>query len=179
MFQNWIYTSSAIIIIGIICILLFKIEDKYNVCSLLVIASLIAISSKDIIRWTRIDISLCLIVIYNIISCFYASCSYPAIHSTLFSIFSLTTYFLLRKLFTIKYATKIILRGSFLPIGTALFLAIYSFFIFRQSVLSVGFLDTYHFRFLFRPIGYITNVWAEILLILLGWSCIVRRYSKL
>ena len=50
--------------------------------------------------------------------------------------------------------------------------------VFRSSVLRVGFEDTYHFRFLFRPLGYITNVWSEILLLILGWVCLsLRRYA--
>mgnify|MGYP002449640902 FL=1 len=59
--------------------------------------------------------------------------------------------------------------------GIAVVLAILSFFVFRSSVLGVGFEDTYHFRFLFRPLGYITNVWSEILLLILGWTCLSRR----
>lgn len=50
---------------------------------------------------------------------------------------------------------------------------------FFVILLNTGFADTYHFRFLFRPLGYITNVWAEVLLILLGWICLARRYSAL
>lgn len=68
--------------------------------------------------------------------------------------------------------------GSIIPIGLALLIAVCSFFIFRNSVLNAGFSDTYHFRFLFRPLGYITNVWSEILFILLGWSCVIRRHSS-
>ena len=43
-------------------------------------------------------------------------------------------------------------------------------------MLEVGFADTYPFRFLFRPLGYITNVWAEVLLLILGWLCLARRH---
>lgn len=44
--------------------------------------------------------------------------------------------------------------------------ALVAYFVFRKSVLEVGFEDTYHFRFLFRPLGYVTNVWSEILLLI-------------
>ena len=47
----------------------------------------------------------------------------------------------------------------------------------RSSVLEAGFEDTYHFRFLFRPLGYITNIWAEVLLMVSGWICLMRRWS--
>lgn len=57
--------------------------------------------------------------------------------------------------------------------------ALVAYFVFRKSVLEVGFEDTYHFRFLFRPLGYVTNVWSEILLLILGWACLsCRRYAS-
>lgn len=173
------YTGIALLFIAIMAMLLFEVEDKLQICLLLLTISLVVISPLSFRQWTVIDISLNLITIYNMVSCLYAGCSVPAIRSSLLSIFCLTSYLVLRKLFSSERSTRIILQGSYLPIGIALLLAICSFLIFRQSVLSVGFQDTYHFRFLFRPLGYITNVWAEVLLILLGWVCLVRRYSTL
>ena len=84
--------------------------------------------------------------------------------------------FILRRILADDRLSRYLREGSYLPIGVALLLAIGSFFVFRNSVLNAGFPDTYHFRFLFRPLGYITNVWAEVLLVLLGWICLVRRY---
>lgn len=124
-----------------------------------------------------VDYSLCLITAYDLISCLNAACTTPAISYSLLSLFCLTVYFVLRKLFGSAQATRQLQQGCYLPIGAALLLAICSFFVFRQSVLGVGFQDTYHFRFLFRPLGYITNVWAEVLLVLLGWVCLIRKYS--
>jgi O-antigen ligase len=178
-FSGWKYTGIAILFIAVMAILLFRIEDNYQICLLLFAAGLAMVRPLPFGQWTMLDSCLSLITVYDAVSCLYAGCLVPAIYSTLLSIFCLTAYFVLRKLFTSKYATRIILQGSYLPIGIALLLAISSFFIFRQSVLSVGFQDTYHFRFLFRPLGYITNIWAEILLLLLGWVCIVRRNSGL
>lgn len=176
---NWKDTSIAILLVVVMAMLLFQTEDKLQIGLLLLTISLAVIRPLSFRKWTVIDISLSLITVYDMVSCLPADCSAPAIRSALLSIFCLTSYFILRKLFNSERSTRIILQGSYLPIGAALLLAVCSFFIFRQSVLNVGFLDTYHFRFLFRPLGYITNVWAEVLLILLGWVCIVRRHSGL
>ncbi len=173
------YTGMAILLIVIMAILLFQTEDKWQICLLLLTASLAVIRPFPFRQWTTIDIALSLITIYDMASCLYAGCPVPAIRSAFFSIFCLTAYFMWRKLFRPEHITRIIRQGSLLSVGAALVLAICSFFIFRQSVLSVNFQDTYHFRFLFRPLGYITNVWAEVLLVLLGWVCLVRRYSTL
>lgn len=174
-----VYTGTAILLIVIMAMLLFQIEDRLQISLLLLTISLMIIRPLPFRYWTAIDISLCLITIYDMVVCLHANCFIPAIYNIILSIFCLTSYFVLRRLLNSERAMRIIQQGSFLPVFVALVLAICSFFIFRQSVLKVDFLDTYHFRFLFRPLGYVTNVWAEILLILLGWSCIVRRYSSL
>lgn len=178
-FSYWKYVGTAMLLTVAMAILLFQMDDKYKISLFLLAVSLAMIPPPPFQQWTGIDISLSLITVYDIISCVYAKCPDPAIQAALLSILCLTAYFISRKLFTSKPATRTILLGSYLPIGIALSLAVCSFFLFRQSVLSVGFPDTYHFRFLFRPLGYVTNVWAEVLLVLLGWICVVRRYSSL
>lgn len=176
-FSIWEQTGIAILFVVITAMLLFRTEDKYQITLLLLIGSLTILRPLPFYQWTLIDISLTLITVYNITSCLYVDCLAPAIHLSNLSIFCLTAYFILRKLFSSERATRIILLSSYPTIGAALLLAICSFLIFRQSILNVGFPDTYHFRYLFRPLGYITNVWAEILLILLGWVCMIRKYS--
>lgn len=175
--SNNIFTTIAILLIVIMAMLLFQTEDKLQIGLLLITICLAVTYPLPFREWTLIDITLSLITAYDLASCLHADCSVPAIRSALLSIFCLTSYFLLRKLFRSERVTRIIQQGSYLSIGTALLLAVCTFFIFRQSVLNVGFQDTYHFRFLFHPLGYITNVWAEVLLILLGWVCLVRKYS--
>lgn len=175
---HWKYTSIAILLIAIMAMLLFQAEDKLKISLLLLTGSLVLLRPLPFRQWTMLDGCLCLITAYDVVSCLYAACVIPAISYCLLSLFCLTAYFVLRKLFCSVQATRLLQLGSYLPIGAALLLAIPSFFVFRQSVLGVGFEDTYHFRFLFRPLGYITNVWAEVLLILLGWICVVRHYSS-
>lgn len=177
--SKWKYTTVAILLIAVMAILLFQAEDLFKINLLLLMGCWLIVRPVPFNHWSWIDISLCLITIYDIISCLTTDCLAPTINKALFSLFCLTAYFILRKLFVSEHISKIILLGNYLPIAAALSLVICSFFIFRQSVQSAGFQDTYHFRFLFRPLGYITNVWAEVLLILLGWVCIVRRYSNL
>lgn len=175
--SNWKYTSIAILFIVVVAILLFQAEDKLKISLLLLTASLALLRPHSFRQWTMVDGCLCLITAYDVISCLHAACTTPAISYSLFSLFCLTAYFVLRRLFGSAHATRLLQQGSYLPVGAALLLAISSFWVFRQSVLGAGFQDTYHFRFLFRPLGYITNVWAEVLLILLGWVCLVRKYS--
>lgn len=174
-----IHIGIAILLVAIMAMLLFRTEDKLQISLLLLVVSLAVIRPLPYRQWTLVDINLSLVTVYDIVSCLYANCLAPSIQAALLSLLCLTAYFVLRKLLTSENTIHITQLGSYLPIGAALLLAVSSFFIFRQSVLSVGFPDTYHFRFLFRPLGYITNVWAEVLLILLGWVCLIRRFSSL
>lgn len=119
-----------------------------------------------------------IITLYDIATCFYADCPIPAIRVSVYSLYSLVGYWVCRRLLTWQPAWRIVKTGSVILMGVALLFAILSFFVFRKSVLGADFEDTYHFRFLFHPLGYITNVWSEILLLILGWGCLVRqRYT--
>ncbi len=174
-----IYISISILLLLIMTMWLFQIEDTYKFCLLLLIISLTIIHPLSFRCWSLIDVLVCIVTLYDILSCFYGACTIPALRIALLSVFCTIYYLILRKLFSEPYIMRIILLGSYVPIGVALLLTICSFLIFRNSVISAGFEDTYHFRFLFRPLGYITNQWAALLLILFGWICLIRQYSSL
>lgn len=177
--STWKSIGIASLLLGIITMLLFRVEVSYPCCLLLLAAALWIVRPMSLAQWTAIDWCLSLITFYDIASCLYAVCSYPAVCNVFLSVFCLTSYFVVRKLFVCGHSLTILLQGSYVPIGIALLLGFCSFFIFRQSVWQVGFEDTYPFRFLFRPLGYFTNEWAEVLILLLGWVCMVHRYSGL
>lgn len=172
-----LHVGIAIMLLVIMTMQLFTITDEYKIGMLLSVTALLIVRPLPFMTWTFTDRILGIIVVFDLLSCSWASCQAPAIRSALFSVYGFTIYLLLRKLLINPHIKTILQTGSYLPISIALLLAIGSFFIFRNSVLEAGFTDTYHFRFLFRPLGYITNVWAEILLILLGWVCLIRRYN--
>lgn len=170
----------AILLLVVMTMWLFGIKDTYNIYLLFLVISLIVIRPLPFRYWSSIDALLCVITLHDIMSCFYSTCSFPVVHNALLSVTYLTTYLILRKLFVKPHPTRIFLFGSYFLIIIALVLTICSFFIFRDSVLAAGFKDTYHFRFLFRPLGYLTNQWAEVLIILLGWGCLIHhRFSSI
>lgn len=172
----WTYGIS-VLILAVMTMLLFRIRDTYQI-SLLLMASILAwIGIPAIKKQSLIDISLGLITIYEIVAFFIAECPIASFSTAFYFVFLLVVYFLLRRILTNSCAPHFILVGSYIPISIALLLAIGNFVVFRASVLETGFTDIYHFRFLFRPLGYITNTWAEIILVLLGWICLIRRYS--
>lgn len=172
-----IQSGIAILLTGLFFLFLFPIEDPYRIGLLLAISALILLRPLPFSQWSLIDKCLTVLTLFNIFSCFYAACPIPALNTAFISVYMLTIYFVCRRLFASEQALQLFRLGSLFPIGVALVLAVCSFFVFRSSVLNAGFEDTYHFRFLFRPLGYITNIWAEILLMLSGWICLMRRWS--
>lgn len=166
-----------LLLLIILTLLLFQVKDTYHLTGLLMLSCLVVVPPLSPKRWSQIDWIIAIIVIYNIISCLYSSCTIPSVRIACSSVMNLAAYWVIRRLFTEPHIEDKLFLGSIIPISFALAVAVCTFFVFRNSVLNAGFTDTYHFRFLFRPLGYITNIWSEILLILLGWSCIIRRYS--
>lgn len=175
---RFFYTATILLLV-VLTMELFQIKDNYRIGMLLSIVSLFFVRPLPIRQWSFIDWTLSVIVVYDLMSCFYASCAVPAVHNMLFSFYGFTIYLIVRRLLSVGKFLDVLQVGSYLPIATALILTVCSFYIFRNSVLEAGFTDTYHFRFLFRPLGYVTNVWAEVLLVLLGWICLIRRYSSI
>lgn len=172
-----IYTSSiAGLLVVLLALFLFKVEDPYRVGLLLAAGALWLLRPLPFREWSLLDGCVAALTLFDLCSCFYAACPIPAMNAAFYSVYMLTVYFVCRRLFAHERALQIFRVGSLFPIGAALLLAVCSFLVFRRSVLEAGFEDTYHFRFLFSPLGYITNIWAEVLLMLSGWICLMRRW---
>lgn len=178
-FHTLFFSTATILLLAILTIEIFQIKDYNQIGILLSIVALTLVRPLPFKYWTFIDWTLSVIVAYDLISCCYTICAVPTVNNMLFSFYGFIIYLIVRKLLSASRFLFFLQVGSYLPIGVALILTICSFYIFRNSVLEAGFTDTYHFRFLFRPLGYVTNVWAEILLMLLGWICLIRRYSSI
>ena len=169
--------SIVILLLVTQTLLLFQVEDTYHLTGLLVLSCLVMMPPMSPKHWSCIDWTMAIITIYDIMSCFYGSCTIPSVRIACSSVMNLAIYWIMRRLFAKPDTEDKLFMGSIIPIGFALLIAFCSFFIFRHSVLEAGFADTYHFRFLFRPLGYITNAWSEVLFILLGWSCLMSFFS--
>ena len=172
-----IYASGiAGLLVVLLALFLFKVEDPYRVGLLLAAGALWLLRPLPFREWSLLDGCVAALTLFDLCSCFYAACPIPAMNAAFCSVYMLTVYFVCRRLFAHERALQIFRIGSLFPIGAALLLAVCSFFVFRRSVQEAGFEDTYHFRFLFSPLGYITNIWAEVLLMLSGWICLMRRW---
>lgn len=164
--------------------MLFGIDDEYKMLMPVLALLLLLLTKRNVIRWNVIDLLLSAIVIYDIMSCMYSRTIALSVRYAAFSVFCFGTYLLFRDsgcsalLFKAgsKERLKIPAYIFYIAIITALLLAVASFFVYRSSVLSAGFGDTYHFRALYRPVGYTCNVWAETGIMLLVLVLLYKRF---
>lgn len=155
----------GIILVTIAIIMrLFRMDDSYIV--ILPCLLFITIWQNRKFQYTPIDIILMCITIYDIIG--YSLHPTSGIKGTSTSVIAFFCYWLLRQSFCMKGGVELFLKCIFYPIIIALILALVSFMIFLNSVYNAGFIEIYSFRFLFTPLGYITNVWSCVCIAFLG-----------
>lgn len=177
--HRYMLRLSAFLLLVVVGLWLFQVQDSYLAVLPLAAGMLFVVGPIPFRHWSMADWLITLFTVYDMVLCFYGACLIPALRLASFSLFCLIAYLLARRVFVDMKAEKLLFYGSYVPVILALGIAICSFYIFRDSVLEAGFADTYSFRFLYRPLGYITNQWAEVLLVLLGWICLARRHISL
>lgn len=149
--------------IGTIAIWMFRVEDPYKL--LLLVLLMAWVYSRPILHFSRIDAILAGICLFDIVNW----CLHP--FSGMEVAYGSTTcfigYLLLRSALNNEHNINIFLKAFCFPASVALCIALLSFAIFKNSIYAVGFNDTYPFRFLFKPLGYVTNAYSVISFLLL------------
>lgn len=77
---------------------------------------------------------------------------------------SILFYFILRIGFRSEHNMRSLLGTGCVVIGIMAWIAIVSFALFYDSATRVGFEEIYHFRSIYRPLGYLTNAWGSVLI---------------
>lgn len=148
---------------------LFNMDDPFGLKAVMLLLALLFSDMKTYRKPSHMDLAVGAVWIYGIIRCFSGINPLQGMQSALDTTTLLLFYMLLRTLD--NEHTVIYLKGLCTLIGIALFLSLSSFFIFNRAVNAAGFPDTYHLRFLFRPLGYISNAWTTVLMA--AWGIIL------
>ena len=148
-----------LLLILAVTVTMFRIGDP---CCLLLLCLLAGLGWKrPCFRLSGIDVALVCICLYDAVD--FCLHPYRGAEAAEASLTGLCCYFLIR-----SAPAEGFLKLLLLPVGAALALTFVSFGMFAGAVQGAGFADTYPFRFLFRPLGYITNAWASVWLAVLG-----------
>lgn len=149
----------SLLLVLAVTVTMFRIGDP---CCLLLVCLLAGLGWKrPYFRWSGIDGVLMCICLYDAVD--FCLHPYRGVEAAEASLTGLCCYFLIR-----SASAESFLKLLLLPVGAALTLTFVSFGMFAEAVQGAGFADTYPFRFLFRPLGYITNAWASVWLAVLG-----------
>lgn len=158
---NYLTVCLLLMIVGVG---LFRIEDPYKI--LLFSLIILGVCMRFNVCVSKIDITLAIMWLIDTIRWWlYPGSGVENIYNTTLCFIG---YLLLRNMLDNHRHMVLFLKFFCLPAGASLFIALVSFVIFKDAVYSAGFIDIYPFRFLFHPLGHITNLWSIISLLLVG-----------
>lgn len=169
------YNFLALAVIAVMYMMIFRVEDPVGIGWLLLLSGAFFIRPFAPQEISAIDMAMISLWGYTCISCFTGINIWGSLPMVRQVSICLLGYILFRK-FQLCHSSRIrFFNCLMLLAGVTGLLAVCSFLVFRHSVMASGFTDTYAFRFLFKPLGYNTNAWATLLIVLAGFVLLAPR----
>lgn len=165
--------AALLLTIVIMALLLFGVKGTLVISMPVIVILLLVTGSVPFAKWSVADVLLAVITLQSIVACFYSATPLPAFSTASASVFMFAAYLFQRSAIASGKSAGVVIHGYAVIFFVAILLAISTFVIYHNAVVRAGFHDTYHFRFMYRPLGYINNMWAEITIMMLGVSCLV------
>lgn len=157
LFTLWLITA----------MLVFRADDPYELKVAFLLLPMLLIRKISVnVSW--IDVAVFLLWLYDLTGCLAGINPLRTMHSLENSTLCLLGYMAIRYISVNEKSFRILLKGLCFLTSIAVLLTILSFFVFQHSVESAGFEELYSFRFLFKPLGYSTNSWSTVLIVILG-----------
>jgi O-antigen ligase len=141
-----------------------QVKDPLFVCGILSTLYLLWKWRKGAFRFSGIDLLILALWVYQIVNLFFSIEPVSGFFAIKSLTFSIIFYFLLR--INLKDVSKV---EKFLFVFSILIfimcaVALITFFLFRSTCAYVGFSGLYDFRHLYKPLGYLTNIWGSLLI---------------
>ena len=166
--------SSVYLAVSLV-LFLFNVHGTLIICLPILAILFILTRPLSSYQWGAIDIVVVLLLALDVVSSLYSITPIPARKTIYVSIYLLMSYLLARNNLANAQNAKLFWKiFSFCQIVLLGFVLV-SFVIFRKNVFSLGFTEVYYFRYLFKPLGYLDNIWAEIALFMVGYSFFARK----
>lgn len=156
---------------------LLDISDPYGIVTLLFGAFIFAIQPQCMKNFVLLDWAVTFFSVVNFAACFSNGITAACVSEGAFFAVCLGAYSMLRQR-EVGYADRF-LTVFFAVAAVALLLAVISFFVFRHNTLKAGFADCYDFRYLYHPMGFTCNMWAESALAVLALLLWHRKFQPL
>ena len=179
--HSGLYRGMKLALCVIICVLLSLMllginKGLYSVTLSVLAVGLLLCGSLPLCRWSVIDWIVTALVLFDIVSPFYSICRVPAIDTACGSFLVWAAYVLLRRLFDDGHLAAVLINGLGLVGIVAMVVAVVTFVLCSNKARNVGFDDIYMVRYLYRPLGFPNNCWAEIALLMTGVGCLCKRF---
>jgi O-antigen ligase len=149
---------------GIAFIGLCQIHDPLFLFGILSALFLFWKGRKSSFQFSGIDLFLILLYLYQIVNLFFSANPVSGFFAIKTFTFSIIFYFLLRICLNSIPKIKKFLSVICFLIAVLCLVALITFLLFRSTCAYVEFNNLYDFRYLYRPIGYLSNVWGSLLI---------------
>jgi O-antigen ligase/Tfp pilus assembly protein PilF len=149
---------------GIAFIGLCQIRDPLFLFGILAAIFLLWKGRRIPFSFSKIDKLLLLIYLYQIANLFFSTNPISGFFAIKTLTFSIIFYFLLRICLNSASKIKKFLSVVSFLIAVLCTVALITFLLFRSTCAHVEFNNLYDFRYLYRPIGYLSNVWGSLLI---------------
>lgn len=123
---------------------------------------------NKVIKLSYLDCSIIVLWLFELISHINSINTIQSISSLYIFSVSVFYYFIIRIQFNHKDDLKKLLFCYSVLFFIISLISIVSFNIFYNNVYSVGFDNLYEYRFLYRPLGFLTNVWGSLSICAIG-----------
>ncbi len=161
----------------LVSMMIFGIDKGlYSVALPVFSMGMLLCGSLPLYRWSAIDWIVTAIIFFDIVSPFYSICRIPAIGTACDGILLWAAYVLFRRLLYDRRMTTVMVHGLGFVFAVAAVLAVVTFALCSRTAKNVGFDDVYMARYLYRPLGFPNNCWAEIALLMIGFGCLCNRF---
>jgi O-antigen ligase len=158
---GWFY---LVFIGGIAFIGLFRINDPLFVCGVLSALFLLWKCKKSVFRFSMTDKFILALWGYQLVNLFFSIEPVSGFFALKPLTFCIIFYFLLRTVLDSFAKTEKFLYTLCIFITLLCAVAVITFFLFRSACVYVGFDSLYDFRHLYKPLGYLPNVWGTLLI---------------
>ncbi|MDR1181738.1 MAG: O-antigen ligase family protein [Bacteroidales bacterium] len=164
---------------GVVFIGWCKINDPLFVCGILSTLFLLWKWRKSEFRFSKTDRLILILWGFQIVNLFFSIEPISGFFSVKTLTFSIIFYFLLR--ISLNNASKV---EKFLFVVCVLIfvtcaVALITFLLFRSACIYVEFTGLYDFRHLYRPLGYLSNVWGSLLIMFTGIVLLALHLCRL
>lgn len=159
---------------------LFNVNDSGILTTTILLACSCICTSITPSRWNGMDWAVATFLIYEVCSAAISLNLHPTLSMCQMSANAFLVYHIQKDILSSSSFGPRKVQGTATNIMslTALAIALVSFGIFAKGAHEAGFYNLVDFRHLYRPLGYSTNVWSEILLMIFGMTLCIGKDCK-